>query len=131
MVYLSINNKNYENIVINSSKKYTYNLKYITPYIVLYGITFRIDVKEYNILEKNIIVEIDKSTYDELISFDNYISSKLNNYRGIAFSKNNKYYIKLNNNNKILLKMNNDVLFLWISKIKNKNYINYPIIYII
>jgi hypothetical protein len=131
MMYLSINNKDYNNIEIITNKKYIYSLKYITPYISLYGVTFKINVKKCSILEKKIHVEIDKKNYEELSLFDTYMLSKINNYHGITFTKDGKYFIKLNNNYKILSKINVDVFYLWISKIKTQNYINYPIIYII
>tara|TARA_Y100001958_G_C21246801_1_gene577562 strand:- start:1018 stop:1422 length:405 start_codon:yes stop_codon:yes gene_type:complete len=132
MGYLFIKNINYDNIAISYYKKQVFNIRYITDFVTLYGINLKVDYINYEIINNILYLEIIKDDYDIIYNLNEKIKEKINKYKSFCFSKDNKYYIKLYYTKDIHHLNNKDKrIYLWISKIKNKNYINYPIIYII
>ena len=133
MGYLFIKNINYDNISISYYKKQVFNIKYITQFVTLYGINLKVDYNHYEIINNILYLEIIKEDYDIIYNLNEKLKEKINKYKSFCYSKDDKYYIKLyyTKNLDYLNKNKSKRMFLWISKIKNKNYINYPIIYIL
>ena len=131
MGYLCIKNLNCNNIQISHNQKNLYNLKYNTPHVTLYGITFQIDYIGYVIKGDFIYIQINHKNYQKIQGINIYLESKLNNYKSFTYESNGSYFLKLYQNERIIMNIKNGSFYLWISKIKCKNYINYPIIYIL
>lgn len=131
MGYLCIKNLNCKNIQISYYQKHLYNLKYETPYVTLYGITFLINYIDYVIKDDFIYIKINYEDYQKIEVLNSYLKSKLNNYKSFAYERDGSYFLKLYKNKRIMINIKDGSFYLWISKIKSKNYINYPIIYIL
>ncbi len=129
MGYLFIKNIDYNNISISYYKNHIFNIKYMTSFVTLYGINLKVNFINYEIINNIIHLEITKEEYEPIYKLNQIFKEKINKYRSFCYSKNDKYYIKLYYTKKI--HNLNKIIYLWISKIKNKNYINYPIIYIL
>lgn len=130
MEYLFIKNIDYNNISISYYKNHIFNIKYKTPFVTLYGINLKVNYISHEITNNIIHLQITKEEYDPIYKLNEIFKEKINIYRSFCYCKNDKYYIKLYST-KINNFNGNNIVYLWISKIKNKNYINYPIIYIL
>ena len=133
MGYLCIKNIDYNFINISYYKNCIFNIKYKTPYITLYGITLKINYIDYEIRNNFIYFKINQFDYKIINDLNEYFKNKINKYKSFTFSTDENYYLKIYNSGTKFdkSKANNNSFYMWISKIKNKNYINYPIIYIL